>query len=1035
MAVAWKTPIEVTHATNAAWTDVDVSAYVPAGATGVILHLQNELVRDIGIRKNGSTDNRITELSSDFHLWAAVGVDANRIFELYVETPADWNVYLVGYFTDDAVFLTNGTNKSIVTDNAWTDIDISSDTSTDTAIGAILEIQELGAGDGSSYRKNGSTDNRVANSPADHKWCVIGVDGSEILEANANDASDTNIFLTGYIKSHAVFSTNAADHSTATTGSYVNLTTLASGATGAIYEVYSTASIAKAYALRKDGSSEDVYKDISEHSFTAMVQAENGIVEGKIEEATVDFFLTGYFYSSDSPILTNLYLHLDATKEVYSDAGVTPIADGTAAYQWNDISGKNLHASQATSANRPIYRTTGINSIASIDFVPGGAGNDYMATPNTTWGAFTQFVVFKLSGTAGMILERGSGAAGDYIYGTTGNTTKVARTDTSAKELTSNWSTDDAAKLVSKVFNGTHASHKLWINTVEQSLTGSGSDPGTGDYTNTLNIGGRTTSLPIDGYIGEIIVFNAALSDADRQSVEDYLTNKWGISSGTDYEQNPADNVSVADVRVFSVGKNISESISVTETRVKAVGKTLADAPTVADAISKAAGKVLADAPTVTDAETEAVGKGLSETVSVTDAFSRVATFERTLTETVNVSDVLANALGKLLADDVTVEDVAGIGSGKALADDATVDDAFVLAPGKGLNETVTITEARTFDTGKALADSVTVADVAGKSVGTPLTDDVEVSDAATTSTGKGLSDTVSVADARAIDTGKALSNSVTVSDAAANSTGKTLADTVEVADETTAVTSIGQNVDDGVSVTDAESAAVGKNMADSISVADAESNASGKNLTESIEVSDANVQSASTALSDSISAADATQKAVGVAKSENVSVSDASAQTVGKALADDVDVSDSAATVNAVNQQLDDDVSVSDTASKAVGKSVTDSATVSDTITNGLSKLLSDGLTVADAIVRGIGKAIADIIRVADELSAVLGLGRLHKLRAILQAERTSVDMQSSSNVATLKAQSGNKTIGARRTAAQVQSEEPSRSLQTPNG
>src|SRR5687767_12138048 len=51
------TPLEVTPGVAAAFTDVDASAQVPAGATGVILHISGVSGIDIGLRKNGSTDS------------------------------------------------------------------------------------------------------------------------------------------------------------------------------------------------------------------------------------------------------------------------------------------------------------------------------------------------------------------------------------------------------------------------------------------------------------------------------------------------------------------------------------------------------------------------------------------------------------------------------------------------------------------------------------------------------------------------------------------------------------------------------------------------------------------------------------------------------------------------------------------------------------------------------------------------------------------------------------------------------------------
>ncbi|MCK9320234.1 hypothetical protein, partial [Methanoculleus sp.] len=65
---------------------MDVSAIVPANATGVILHLYNDngtTDYTIGFRKNGSTDNRTTLFGAANNMWCAIGVDANRIFEIY----------------------------------------------------------------------------------------------------------------------------------------------------------------------------------------------------------------------------------------------------------------------------------------------------------------------------------------------------------------------------------------------------------------------------------------------------------------------------------------------------------------------------------------------------------------------------------------------------------------------------------------------------------------------------------------------------------------------------------------------------------------------------------------------------------------------------------------------------------------------------------------------------------------------------------------------------------------------------------------
>lgn len=283
-------PVEITPGSASAWIDADVSAYVPSGAMGVILHLvNNTIAKGVGFRKNGSTDNRTQSLGATSHFWSAVGVDANRILELYAEDITNIDVYLVGYYTNDAVFFTNAVNKSLTTTGAWTDINISSDTGADTAIGAIFEVKDSGSSsDYYGLRKNGSTDDRRAKAANGHSAAVVGVDGSEICEGYIANVT-VDFYLVGYIVSGSTFYTNATDVSLATTAAWTNLMSLPSGAIGAYIEVYPSDYY---YGLRKDGSAEDIYF-YGRHPW-GVVEASSLIIEGKIANVAVDFWLVGY---------------------------------------------------------------------------------------------------------------------------------------------------------------------------------------------------------------------------------------------------------------------------------------------------------------------------------------------------------------------------------------------------------------------------------------------------------------------------------------------------------------------------------------------------------------------------------------------------------------------------------------------------------------------------------------------------------------------------------------------------------------------
>jgi hypothetical protein len=296
------TPVNVTPGTAGSWQDVDVSSYIASGSTGVILHVVNikgDTVYQCGIRKNGSTDARIGQLRRVSHSWFSIGADGSRIFEAYVGHATYVQIWLVGYYDSSAVFFDNAPDKSLGSTGAWTDVDISGDTGADTAIAAIFELKITSGSDTWGFRKNGSTDARNIATGSNNlfAFAIVGVDGSEICE---HIISSTNVdaFLVGYIKSGATLNTNAPDLSLGGTAAYADLAALPAGGIGGIIEVVSSA--AANYALRKNGSSEDIYR-IHMHTWTAVECDGSQLIEGEISDTALDFFLTGYFTSGVVP--------------------------------------------------------------------------------------------------------------------------------------------------------------------------------------------------------------------------------------------------------------------------------------------------------------------------------------------------------------------------------------------------------------------------------------------------------------------------------------------------------------------------------------------------------------------------------------------------------------------------------------------------------------------------------------------------------------------------------------------------------------
>lgn len=290
------TPVEVTPGTAGSWQDVDVSAHLggdAGSATGVILHVVNTSATDyeVGVRKNGSTDNRHSDFRNESHCWAMIGIDSSDIFEAYVENITDVDIYLVGYTMSGVTFKTNADDKS-PTAGSWTDIDCS--TEAPNAVGLIFEVyRALISAVQAGLRKNGSTDDRKGYI-AGHTClsAVIGCDGSQICEGYIATTS-YNFFLSGYITDGATFNTNATDLSLGSTGAWTDLSTLPANSNMGIIEINSASTNKWAYGLRKNGSSEDIYKDSWLHHW-GIVETASQVIEGKIEDTEVDFFLVGY---------------------------------------------------------------------------------------------------------------------------------------------------------------------------------------------------------------------------------------------------------------------------------------------------------------------------------------------------------------------------------------------------------------------------------------------------------------------------------------------------------------------------------------------------------------------------------------------------------------------------------------------------------------------------------------------------------------------------------------------------------------------
>jgi len=241
------TAVDVTPAAGS-YQNIDISAHVPADATGAILHIINTASLTeykVGYRMKGSTDDRYDYMYRNSHGCAIIGVDANKICQVKIENTAV-KVYLTGYTGTDAVFFTNAIDVTPV-GIQWQDVNISANTGGNTALAAILDT--LGAGEWMGFRKNGSTFSLFCTTWNHYALgTVVGCDANEIFEFY----NGGSIYLNGYFISNVLFFDDAIEHIATTDDTYENIfdANLLSSDTGAFITFTDQAYGPNKYAVR-----------------------------------------------------------------------------------------------------------------------------------------------------------------------------------------------------------------------------------------------------------------------------------------------------------------------------------------------------------------------------------------------------------------------------------------------------------------------------------------------------------------------------------------------------------------------------------------------------------------------------------------------------------------------------------------------------------------------------------------------------------------------------------------------------------------
>jgi hypothetical protein len=199
-----------------------------------------------------------------------------------------------------------------------------------------------------------------------------------------------------------------------------------------------------------------------------------------------------------------------------ADSGVT--LSGSDVDAWADQSGNGKNATASGTA-RPTYQSSGINGMPAISF--NGTTNRMTGSQVLTTAPATVFAVvqFSVGQEIGSIFEQTNFA---LYRGFNSGSSLEFRIFNGANLTSSNTIPNGTAVLLEGIANG--ASSFLFSNGVQRASGDAGTSGISGSYELASNAGSPRTMV-----IAEILVYSTNLGTDDRQSVENYLNEKYSI--------------------------------------------------------------------------------------------------------------------------------------------------------------------------------------------------------------------------------------------------------------------------------------------------------------------------------------------------------------------------------------------------------------------------------------------------------------------------------------------------------------------------
>jgi prepilin-type N-terminal cleavage/methylation domain-containing protein len=250
---------------------------------------------------------------------------------------------------------------------------------------------------------------------------------------------------------------------------------------------------------------------------------------------------TAQSLTNNSPVASTsgLSLWLETTLDKSFPEGEA--LNSTAISTWNDINPRTSSTKNAIAGTSPNYLEDGINGLPVLTFDQ--TASEFMTLPTASslgivGSAYEIFIVYQStvgSGTAQYVIT--GSEVGEYELELNGASTTGKIRFLSGDGLPNRTILEEvspsplSAHMISmRVDSAAAAIATLRIDGSADNVTIIEAVDATSSATGALRIGGRDGFGPYDGHIGEIIIFNKALSTSERTDIEEYLSSKWGIT-------------------------------------------------------------------------------------------------------------------------------------------------------------------------------------------------------------------------------------------------------------------------------------------------------------------------------------------------------------------------------------------------------------------------------------------------------------------------------------------------------------------------